>query len=273
MKSLMLSLLILFTLVGCQNSPSNDLAIDLANHTNALITIEVVSLNDGYYTSHSGMGFMFAKDELDCYVVTANHVVEQPYSFMAYKHWNTNEKNEKNEKIKYIGSDKNTDLAVLKLPISNNNCTTVSVNNQESTIRLGESVLIFGHPPIKYNDMPTKFYKSVSNGVISTVLDNYNKRGFSVIASTGVVSPGFSGGAVFSISSATHSVEFIGMAVESLRQVENNGVAMPLSIIIPAKVLQESANKIIATYKETQEEIQEEVQKSFSKKLLREEAL
>lgn len=270
MKSLMLSLLILFTLVGCQNLPSNDLAIDQANHTNALITIEVVSLNDGYYTSHSGMGFMFAKDELACYVVTANHVVEQPYSFMAYKYWNANEKS---EKIEYVGSDKNTDIAVLKLPISNNNCTTVSVNNQESTIRLGESVLIFGHPPIKYNDMPAKFYKSVSNGVISTVLDNYNKRGFSVIASTGVVSPGFSGGAVFSISSATHSVEFIGMAVESLRKVENNGVAMPLSIIIPTKVLQESTNKIIANYKEIQEEVQEDVQKPFSKKLLREEAL
>ncbi len=239
----MLSIINAFFLLGCQSTSFDN----QLNYRNALITIEIITKNNEQLSSQSGMGFMLTKDEFACYVVTAKHVIPYPYEKIIYKHWNSSINH---EDIEFIGASSDLDIAVLKLPIKDDLCTPVNTVKTPNLINLGEEVLIFGHPAIKYNEMPTQYYKSAAHGVISTVLDNYNGQSFSAFASTAIVSPGFSGGAVFS-SFKANSVKVIGMVIENFNQNSNqiHTSSPSLSIIIPSNILLQSTNEIIADYK------------------------
>lgn len=237
------TLISVFLLLGCQ-SASFDNQID---YRNTLITIEAVTKNNEQLSSQSGMGFVLTRDEFACYVVTAKHVIPHPYYKLLYKHWNSPTNH---EDIEFVGASSDLDIAVLKLPLTGELCSPVNMENDQNTVRLGDEIQVFGHPAIRYNEVPTRYYKSASSGVVSTFLDNYNGQNFSAIATTAMVTPGFSGSAVFSDFKAK-SVKVIGMLIESFNQnVHQVDRSSPsLSIVLPSYILTQSVNEIIENYK------------------------
>ncbi|KJY90365.1 serine protease [Pseudoalteromonas piscicida] len=237
------TLISVFLLLGCQ-STSLDNQID---YRNTLITIEAVTKNNEQLSSQSGMGFVLTKDELACYVVTAKHVIPQPYYKLLYKHWNSPTNH---EDIEFVGASSDLDIAVLKLPLKGELCSPVYMEIDPNTVNLGDEIQVFGHPAIRYNEAPTRYYKSASSGVVSTFLDKYNGQGFPAIATTAMVSPGFSGSAVFS-DFKSKSVKVIGMLVESFNQNVHqvDRLSPSLSIVLPSYVLTQSVNEIIENYK------------------------
>lgn len=240
-----LYLIIILILFGCQSTLPDNLVTKKSHYTGALIAVEVVNMDQQSITSHSGMGFVIAKDNLSCYVVTANHVVKATYSFISYQNW---ESAKKKEDIEFVGADDNLDIAVLKFPLKDNNCTPINIEELNQPITLGEQVLVYGNLPIRFNGLSTRMYKTVINGVVSTIIDNYSERGFSVFASSAVIAPGFSGGAVFTFSNKNNKAQFIGMVIEKLEQKAHQGQTIPLTIIIPRNTLIESVNNIIDNY-------------------------
>ena len=243
MKLTVTTAISVFLLLGCQ-STSFDNRID---YRNALITIEAVTKNNERLSSQSGMGFVLTRDELACYVVTAKHVIPQPYYKILYKHWDSPTNH---EDIEFVGASSDLDIAVLKLPLTGELCSSVYMDIDPDTVKLGDEVQVFGHPAIRYNESPPRYYKSASSGVVSTFLDNYNGQNFPAIATTAIVSPGFSGSAVFS-DFKTKSVKVIGMLVESFnqnaQQVDRSSPS--LSIVLPSYILIQSVNEIIENYK------------------------
>jgi S1-C subfamily serine protease len=243
MKLLVFTVISAFLLLGCQSTSLDN----QVTYRNALITIETVTKSNEQLSSQSGMGFVLTKDEVACYVVTAKHVIPQPYNKLLYKHWNSPTSH---EDIEFIGASPDLDIAVLKLPLKGELCTPVHMETNLNSVKLGDEILAFGHPAIRYNEASARYYKSASSGVVSTFLDNYNGQSFPAIATTAMVSPGFSGSAVFS-DFKSKSVKVIGMLVESFNQnsYQVDRSSPTLSIVLPSYILIQSASEIIENYK------------------------
>lgn len=166
----------------------------------------------------SGSGVIISNDG---YIVTNNHVVDQATTIEV----TLNDK--RTFQAKLIGTDKSTDLALLK--IDANNLPTITLGNSDS-LRVGEWVLAVGNP---FNLTST-----VTAGIVSAKARNINilnseMKIESFIQTDAAVNPGNSGGALVN----THG-ELIGIntAIAS-RTGSYTGYSFAVPVSIVSKVI------------------------------------
>lgn len=123
----------------------------------------------------------------DGYIITNNHVVEGADSYTV-KVNNTAEGKSQTYKATLIGTDSDTDLAVIKIPAEN---LPVAKLGDSDTLSLGDDVVAIGNPLGLEN--------SVSKGIISGLNRQISdsRRGLSSIQTDAPINSGNSGGALF----------------------------------------------------------------------------
>ncbi len=171
-----------------------------------------------------GSGIIIRKDG---YIITNEHVVAHAKKIIV------NFKGEK-KKAHIIGSDKATDIAVIKVDKNN---LTVPEFAQESRVKVGELAVAIGSP--------FGFQRSVTAGVVSaldrnvTVNDEFvSPRTYSdLIQTDAAINPGNSGGAL-----SNKEGEIIGM--NSLIY-SNTGVSQGIGFAIPISKAKKIATEII----------------------------
>ena len=176
----------------------------------------------------SGSGVIISEDG---YIVTNNHVIDNAQKISITLN------NNKSHKAEVIGTDPNTDLALLK--IDTENLPFINYGNS-NTINIGEWVIAVGNP---YNLTST-----VTAGIISAkgrdinILKNDPYSGTSAIESfiqtDAAVNPGNSGGALVS---ATGELIGINSAIQS-----NTGSYTGYSFAIPVNIVK----KVVRDLKE-----------------------
>lgn len=166
------------------SSPTNFISAAEAV-TPGVVNIRSSSSNDfdiwGGYGGSSGSGVIISQDG---YIVTNNHVVEESKNIEV-----TLSDNRKYE-AKLIGTDENTDLALLKLNAKN--LPFLSFGNSDS-IRVGEWVLAVGNP-FNLESTVTAGIVSAKGRSIDILEGEYKIESF--IQTDAAVNPGNSGGAL-----------------------------------------------------------------------------
>lgn len=134
----------------------------------------------------AGSGVIISKDG---YIVTNNHVVDGATEITVTLN------DRKNYKAKIIGTDVNTDLAIIK--IDGNNLPVMSIGNSDD-VHLGQWVLAIGYP--------LNLDVTVTQGIVSAKSRNIdiNQQGAApveaFIQTDAAVNPGSSGGALVNTS-------------------------------------------------------------------------
>ena len=179
-------------------------------------------------TVSSGSGVIISDDG---YIVTNNHVIQNA------DHLSVTLNNKKTYEAEVIGSDPNTDLALLK--IEKNNLPYINYGNS-NTLNIGEWVLAVGNP---FNLTST-----VTAGIVSAkgrdinILKNDPYSGMSSIESfiqtDAAVNPGNSGGALVN---STGELIGINTAIKS-----NTGSYTGYSFAIPVNIVK----KVVSDLKE-----------------------
>ncbi|QSO50775.1 trypsin-like peptidase domain-containing protein [Alicyclobacillus curvatus] len=182
-----------------------------------------------------GTGVLFYKDSQYGYVVTNNHVVEGSAKVVTVlssgKHVNAT----------VVGTDPYTDLAVIKLPLSDvQNITPVTFANSD-TIQTGETAIAIGTP------MGLDFADSVTAGIVSSksrlmpVQDPQSQQTLdyqAVIQTDASINPGNSGGPLLNIAGQV-------MGINSSKIVASGFQGMGFAI--PANEVLTIANQIMKT--------------------------
>jgi serine protease Do len=179
-------------------------------------------------THGTGSGVIISKDG---YIITNNHVVK--------------EANDKGIKViltdkrefsaKLIGTDPNTDIAVIK--IDADDLTVASVGNSDE-VQVGQWVLAIGNP-LGLNN-------TVTSGIVSALGRNINISGDTYainnfIQTDAVINPGNSGGALVNINGA---VIGINAAIKS-----NSGYYQGYGFAIPINIAKNAAEELIKSGK------------------------
>lgn len=143
--------------------------------------VNVGNINGSGIKVGNGSGVIISPDG---YIISNNHVVEGGAAFEITLH------NKRDYNAKLIGTDPNTDLALLKIDAEN--LTTIDFGNSDQ-VEVGEWVLAVGNP---FNLTST-----VTAGIVSAKARNINIIGEqysieSFIQTDAVVNPGNSGGAL-----------------------------------------------------------------------------
>ncbi|MRI34876.1 serine peptidase [Endozoicomonas sp. OPT23] len=156
-----------------------------------------------------GSGFIVSKDG---YILTNNHVVEGADKIIVRLH-------DRSEKVaELIGSDKRSDLALLKIE-TKNSLPVVKMGNSEK-IKPGEWVAAIGSP---FN-----FEYSITKGIVSALNRSLPSDAYVPFIQTDVpINPGNSGGPLFNMKG-----EVIGINSQIFTR---SGGFMGLSFAIPAE--------------------------------------
>lgn len=157
----------------------------------SIVYIEVFVESRGKKTLYgSASGIIISKDG---YIVTNHHVVEDVDSYTV-KVNNTDPQTGLSEAETYdaelIGSDKDTDLAVLKIKASNLPAAVLGDSNQ---LHLGDDVIAIGNPL----GLETSVSKGIVSGLNRKISDSV--RGLSSIQTDTGINSGNSGGALFNM--------------------------------------------------------------------------
>lgn len=241
---------------GCQSTPPQMLSEggllkrEESELEKSLFSIEVVTRNEGEERSISGMGFALHRDERECYVVTAAHLLDNSVEIILASPWVRDSNRVVMEVVDILPE---VDVAVIRGPLDQLPCFSVDRNfSLLNSFMLGDEHVVYGNPPVKYENVPTKLYQSVANGVIVSVLDSYKGRQYSVLVSSADTSPGFSGGLVTSVENGKPSSVLVGMAIQQLVYEGASGVdwrnQRKLTIILPPQLLFPIATNIIRRY-------------------------
>ncbi|MGE5398249.1 MAG: S1C family serine protease [Chitinophagales bacterium] len=146
------------------------------------------------------------------YIVTNNHVIEGSNKIVVVL-----PKGQKKE-AKLVGSDKRTDLALLKVP--NVRLTPAHFGNSDK-LSVGEGVVAIGNP------LGIQFARSVTAGVISglnRVLTTEQGFVFRLIQTDAAINPGNSGGALANLAGDVVGINTIKISVSGF---EGMGFAIP----------------------------------------------
>lgn len=157
----------------------------------SIVYIEVFVNSRGKSTLYgSASGIIISKDG---YIVTNNHVVEDADSY-TIKVNNTDPKTGISESETYdaelVGTDADTDLAVLKIKASDLPAAVLGDSNQ---LHLGDDVIAIGNPL----GLETSVSKGVVSGLNRQISDS--ARGLSSIQTDAGINSGNSGGALFNM--------------------------------------------------------------------------
>ncbi len=186
----------------------------------ALVNVEPVkslfSTGEKTHTLVTGSGIIISPEG---YIITNNHVVEN-----AEKVWCTLF-NRKRVTAEIVGTDPETDIAVLKMDpakVAPDTLPYARLGNSDS-LQVGEIVLALGSP--------LGFSQSVSMGVISSINRYFEDSGDMVspynlwIQTDAAINPGNSGGPLINLEG-----EVVGINARGIFLAENLGFAIPINL-------------------------------------------
>jgi len=208
------------------NTNGNGLSVaEVANLTAASvveITTETVSTDlfmRQYVNEGAGSGVIISSDG---YIATNNHVIDGASKITV--RLTTGEEYE----AKLIGTDAQTDVAVIK--VQANNLKPVTYGNSDSLV-VGETAIAIGNPLGQLGG-------TVTNGIISA-LDReiaIDSQTMTLLQTNAAINPGNSGGGLFNSKG-----ELIGLVVAKAAESNVEG----LGFAIPVNVVKEVVNSII----------------------------
>lgn len=168
-----------------------------------------------------GSGIIYKKSNGSAYIVTNNHVVSGSSSLEVILN------SGKKVTATLVGTDKSTDLAVLK--ISDDNVTTVASFANSNQISAGQSVLAIGSP------LGTTYASSVTKGIVSaksrTITTSYGKA--TVIQTDAAINAGNSGGPLINLSGQVVGINSMKLASDNDgTSVEGMGFSIPSNKVV-----------------------------------------
>ena len=196
-------------------SLSNEQVAELVSNSVVEITTESASTSPfypDYIESGAGSGVILSKDG---YIITNHHVIEDAANIAITL------KNGQTYEGKLIGSDKVTDLAVVKINAEEE--LTPVIIGDSNLIKVGQNALVVGNPLGELGG-------SVTSGIISA-LDReiaIENELMTLLQIDAAVNPGNSGGGVFN-----NFGELIGVvnAKSSGEDIEGIGFAIPINTV------------------------------------------
>lgn len=173
----------------------------------------------------SGSGVVYKKEDGAAYIFTNQHVIDGASSVEVSL--------ENGDKIdaEILGSDKITDLAVLK--VDSDKINSVATLGNSGQLRRGETVYAIGSP------LGLEFYGTVTRGIISATeraipvdLDDDGVYDWQtdVIQTDAAINPGNSGGALINTDGEVVGINSIKIVEDA---VEGIGLAIPISTAKP----------------------------------------
>lgn len=177
-------------------------------------TVSTDSFFQNYVTSGAGSGVVISDDG---YIVTNNHVIDGASKINVT--FSSNE--DKSYEAKLIGTDKATDIAVIKIEVPDKMKLTVAAFGNSDSLIIGESVLAVGNPLGELGGTVTKGIVSALSRQL--IVENQTMTLLQIDAS---ISPGNSGGGLFNSRG-----ELVGIvnAKSSGTGVEGLGFAIPVN--------------------------------------------
>lgn len=159
-----------------------------------------------------GSGFFISTDG---YILTNAHVVDNAQSVTVY------DSNEKTYNATIVGSDNQTDIAVIK--IEGADFPAVEIGDSD-VLKLGETVVAIGNP------RSMELYASVTSGIVSGLDRTISVEGveFKLIQTDASINSGNSGGALIN-----HFGQVIGITNAKFAGSEGLGFAIPANTAIP----------------------------------------
>ena len=193
--------------------------------TPSIVGIKVTALREGFLgmlqkTEGSGSGIIYSKDG---YIITNYHVVEDVAK-------DNNSKLEvylagKKEPIeaKYIGGDKLTDLAVVKVE---SNDLKVAKFGKSGELKVGSKAVAIGNP------LGLEFAGTVTSGIVSALDREITTDGssYKLIQTDAAINPGNSGGALLNSKGEVIGINTIKIGSSG---VEGLGFAIPIDDALP----------------------------------------
>ena len=184
--------------------PVNEL---VADHGEAVVSIET--------PSGLGSGFIINPDG---YAVTNNHVIEGEtrISAILYQRTSSGLRRRKIEDVQIVATNPFLDLALLKLPLTDDAKLDHVVLGTLDDLDAGDGTFAVGNP--------LGLERSVSQGILSTL--NRNFEGLVYLQTDAAINPGNSGGPLFNLRG-----EVIGVTNMKATQGDNLGFAIPINYV------------------------------------------
>lgn len=215
-----------FTVSSSSSGTSADAVSVVKGTANSVVSINVVqnvTYNYGYWqipsqTQAAGSGVIFAEDSEKIYILTNNHVIDRATGVTI------SIDDESTAEANYVGSDANSDLAVISVQKSNLKAAgitdyTIAKFGNSDKLEVGERVVAIGNA---YGEG-----KSATQGIISALnkqITTSEGNTLDVIQTDAAINPGNSGGALVNASS---QVIGINTAKLSSYGVEGMGYSIP----------------------------------------------
>lgn len=190
----------------------------------------VVKVGSGKNLTGWGSGFVYKKDSKNAYILTNHHVIDGAKSIVVMF------ASEKEVTAELIGSDEYADVAVLKIPVSDD--IVVAEIGASEDVRLGDTIFAVGTPvSIEYSFTVTRGILSGKNRMVEMTNSSGNRfqQGYTdswymnLLQIDASINSGNSGGPL-----ANSNGEVIGITNSKLSSaysqttIENMGFAIPI---------------------------------------------
>lgn len=178
-------------------------------------------------TYSEGSGVIYLKSDGKAYIVTNNHVVSGSDEI------NVILSSGKTLSAKIVGTDSETDLAVLSIDASD--VTTVASFGESKNLQPGQSVIAIGSP------LGSEYATSVTQGIVSAksrtvnITDNYGNvtNQTTVIQTDAAINPGNSGGPLVNASGQVVGINSMKLSTSTDGStVEGMGFAIPSDEVV-----------------------------------------
>ena len=201
------------------------------------ITSTVESIQSGFFGQQyktegtgSGSGIIIAKDDTNLYVATNNHVIEDATKVqVTFYHDPKTDGSGEVVEASIVGTDPDSDLAVVKIPVSNISADTLSEIKVASlgdsdNVEIGQQVVAIGNA-LGYGQSVTSGYVSALNRQVQL-----EDKTMTLMQTDAAINPGNSGGALLNMNG---EVIAINSAKYSESGVEGMGYAIPMATAEP----------------------------------------
>ena len=190
--------------------------------TPSVVSIQVLKEKNNYNDTFWGSGFIIDEKGI---ILTNHHVIEDGEEIYVQLFDQTLVKN-----IEVLGSDKNSDIAVLKIPEKEINYLLPAVDiGDPSKIRVGEFVIAFGSPFAYHIGSEL----TVTSGIISTknrMIETNDTVYQEFIQTDAAINPGNSGGPLVNLAG-----EVIAINSAILSSAQGISFAIPIDYAIKIK--------------------------------------
>ena len=197
------------------------------------ITSTVESIQYGFFNQEyktegtgSGSGIIIAKDDDNLYIATNNHVVEDATKVQVTFYGGSDDSDDGQiVDATIVGTDPDSDLAVVKVPVKNISSETLNIIKVASLgdsdqVEIGQQVVAIGNA-LGYGQSVTSGYISALNREVQL-----EDKTMTLMQTDAAINPGNSGGALINMNG---EVIGINSAKYSESGVEGMGYAIPMA--------------------------------------------